>query len=230
VNLLNRTISVASERCALQELAAEIGRVAGLPVSVSTAAADDQISINIRGMSLEETLRAVLIGHDAFFLYSAEAGRAALRGVWVYSKGEATELQPAAPHALQSTREIRAKLQDSEPSARTRAFRALLERPGSEVVEAIAAAVVQERDDTVRGSMIEALRSSGVELPTEVWGSLTADPAEHIRMLALDALQGSPSLRGFAAMALSDASPHVRQRAQEIIDELEAISGAQAVR
>jgi HEAT repeat protein len=182
--------------------------------------------VNIRALSVEEALRVILIGHDAFFLYSAEAsGRASLRSVWAYRKGEATGFQPAAPEALQSAKEIRVQLQDSNPRTRTRAFRALLERTGSEAAEAVAATVMQERDDAVRGSMIEAVRSSGIELPAEMWGSLTADPAEHIRLLALDALQGAPGLREFATTALSDSSPHVRQRAQEIINELEAASG-----
>jgi hypothetical protein len=70
--------------------------------------------------------------------------------------------------------------------------------------------------------MVEAVRSSGSELPGDVWASLVTDPAEHVRILALDALQGSPNLRALIALALADSSSHIRQRAEEMAKELEA--------
>ena len=52
--------------------------------------------------------------------------------------------------------------------------------------------------------------------------SLMSDPTEHIRIPALDALQGSANLREFAAVALTDSSPHIPRRAQEFLKEIEA--------
>jgi len=72
--------------------------------------------------------------------------------------------------------------------------------------------------------MIESVRNHGLQLPPEFWGSLSADPSENVRMLVLDALEGTPQIRDYAALALTDPSPHVKMRAQAILDFLGAPS------
>jgi hypothetical protein len=98
----------------------------------------------------------------------------------------------------------------------------MLARPGIEEQDAIAKAVLAERDDSLRASMIESVRSSGLQLRPEFWGSLSADPSEHVRMLVLDALEGTPQIQDFAAVALTDPSPHIKLRAKEILEFLGA--------
>jgi hypothetical protein len=73
--------------------------------------------------------------------------------------------------------------------------------------------------------MIESLRSSNLSLPPEFWGSLSDDPSEQVRLLVLDALEGTSQARNFAALALSDPSDHVKLRAKEILDVLGNVEG-----
>jgi hypothetical protein len=223
VVLRDGRLTVRAQKVPLDQLMSAIQRASGSTTTVFRDADPPVISADVTDMPLESALRILLRDYDAFLLYSAGSGtQSVLRSIWVYHRGEAEGFQPAPPEALQAAREIRSALGDTDPAIRMKAFRALLERPGPDARDAIAAAVLAERNASVRGAMVEAVRSSGSELPDDVWTSLVTDPAEQVRILALDALQGSPNLRAVIALALADSSPHVRQRAEEMARELEA--------
>ena len=182
--------------------------------------ASNCVSAEVRNASLEEALRVILRGHDTFYMYAVEGQKpAALKAVWVYGRGEAKTMRPAAAEALKVSKEVEASLRDPDPAVRMRAFDILLERAGNDARNALISAVMQERDDSVRGRMVEALRGTGSDLPPELVPTLLNDPSEQIRILTLDSLRGSPNVREFATAALTDSSPHVRSRAQELLDE-----------
>ena len=183
------------------------------------------VSVSLENASPEDVLRDLLQDCDYFIQYSAGKNRkSALRSVWVFGPEEAKEMKPAYPESVQRGQEIEASLRDSDPRIRLRAFRALLERPSAEAQQLALASIRNERDDDVRASMVEAIRSGESDLPSDFLLSLMSDSAEQIRMIALDALRGSPMLKDQATKALSDPNPHIRQRAQEILTEIEAES------
>jgi hypothetical protein len=221
VTVSKARISVRAQKVSLRQLLDEIRQAAGISLSAFPGAEAEEISATINDAPLEQGLRTLLGGYDSMFLYSSRnSERADLTKVWIYRKGQGTGIEPASLEALAGTKSLREKLNDPDPAVRARAFAALLNRPGIEEKEAVIRAVLAERDDNVRAGMIESLRSSGLQLQPEFWGSLSADPSEHIRLLVLDALEGTSQIRDFAALALTDPSPHVKLRAKEILDAL----------
>jgi len=213
-------LNVRVENASLEEVLDAIRPGAGIVITASPQASQQLVSAEVRNASLEEALRVILQGHDTFYMYAVEGQKpAALKAVWVYARGEAKTMQPAAAEALKASKEVEASLRDSDPAVRMRAFNLLLERAGNDAHNALISAVMQERDDGVRGSMIEALHSTGSDLPPELVPTLLNDPSEQIRILTLDSLRGSPNVREFATAALTDSSPYVRSRAQELLDE-----------
>jgi len=227
VTLSNGRINVIAKNIPLRQLLEEIRQAAGFSLSTFPGAESEMISAVINDAPLEEALRIVLGRYDSVFLYSTgDSERAGLKSLWVYRKGQATGLVPAAAEALADTKGLRAKLNDSDPAVRARAFEAMLARPGIEEHDSIGRAVRAERDDGLRATMIESMRNSGLQFRPEFWGSLSADPSENVRMLVLDALEGTPQIRDFAALALTDPSPHVKQRAQEILEHLGAATAS----
>ena len=213
-------LNVKVENTPLEEVLDAIRPGAGIAIKASPQASQQLVSAEVRNGSLEEALRVILRGHDSFYMYAVEEDKpAALKAIWVYGRGEAKTMQPASAEALKASKEVEASLTDSDPAVRMRAFNILLERAGNDAHRGLIAAVMQERDESVRGRMVEALRGTGSDLPPELVPTLLNDPSEHIRILTLDSLRGSPNVREFATAALTDSSPHVRSRAQELLDE-----------
>lgn len=213
-------ISIRAEEVPLKQLADEIRQASGIHVADCADADAEMVSVNIDA-PLEQGLRILLGRYDSVFLYSAsDSGPAVLKKIWIYHKGRADGLEPAEVGATASTRELREKLKDPDPVVRQRAFQLLISRPGREEHDAIMSATLAERDDGLRASMLEALASSGLELSAEFWNSFSSDPSEHVRLLVLDALEGTPGIGDIAVPALNDPSPHIRQRAKDILDTL----------
>jgi len=213
-------LNVAVENAPLEEVLDAIRPGAGVAITASQQARQQLVSAEVRNASLEQALRIILQGHDTFYMYGVEGERpAALRAIWVYGRGEAKTMQPAAAEALKASKEVEASLRDSDPAVRMRAFNILLERAGNDARNALISAVMQERDDSVRAGMVQALCGTGSDLPSELVPALLNDTSEQIRILTLDSLRSSPNLREFATAALTDSSPNVRSRAQELLDE-----------
>jgi hypothetical protein len=228
VSMSNGRISVRAADVPLRQVLDDLRQATGISFSAFPGADAEVVSAAINDAPLEQGLRILLGRYDSIFLYSAnDKGAADLKKVWVYQKGEATGLEPAAAEALAGTKTLREKLNDPDSGVRARAFEAILARPGIEEQELVIRTVLSERDDSLRARMIESVRSSSLQLPSEFWGSLSADPSEQIRLLVLNALEGTSRARDSATLALTDPSPHVQLRAKEILDSLGA-SGASA--
>jgi len=213
-------LNVSVENTPLEEVLDAIRPGAGIAITASRQAGQQLVSGEVGNASIEEALRMILRGHDTFYMYAVEGQKpAALKAVWVYGRGEAKTMQPAAAEALKASKEVEASLRDSDPAVRMRAFNILLERAGNDARNALISAVMQERDDSVRAGMVQALCGTGSDLPSELVPALLNDTSEQIRILTLDSLRSSPNLREFATAALTDSSPNVRSRAQELLDE-----------
>jgi hypothetical protein len=212
-------ITVEVENVALSELLDALRPACGIAFVVSPDAAQQTVTADVRNAVLEDGLRKILRGQDFFLQYSGDVDRPVLKKVWIYSRGTAEEFQPAAREALQSTRGIDATLSDRDPAARLRAFHELLKRPDNEAQDALVGAVTREVDDSARASMVEALRGREA-LPAQLVARLMTDPLEQIRIIALESARSSTEARQLATTALNDSSPHIRQRAQEILDEM----------
>jgi hypothetical protein len=217
--------TIVLEDIPFEQVLDAIRPVAGVAITASRQANEQPVSADVRDASTEEALRTILRGHDVFYLYRSEGQKAALKAVWVYGRGEAKGMQPAAADALQQPKALEALLRDSDPAVRMRAFNGLLEKAGSDSRSAVIAAVMEERDDGVRGGMVEALHNSGSDLPPELVSTLLNDPLEQIRILTLESVRGSSNARELFTAALTDSSPHVRSRAQELLDEIDPASG-----
>jgi len=228
VTVTNGRISVRAANVPLRQLLDDLRQATGISFTSFSGADAEVVSAAINDAPLEQGLRVLLSRYDSILLYSAnDKGAADLKKVWVYQKGQGTSLEPAAAEALAGTKTLREKLSDADPGVRVRAFEAMLARPGIEEQELVVRAVLSEREDSLRARMIESVRSSNLQLPPEFWGSLSADPSEQIRLLVLNALEGTPRSRDVATLALTDPSPHVQLRAKEILDSLGA-AGATA--
>jgi HEAT repeat protein len=108
---------------------------------------------------------------------------------------------------------------------RQQAYEALMKRPDSSSRDLLIQAIrgVGETDDGLRQTILSTAVAKGVDIPPDVLFELArADSSEHVRWMALDALAQHPAAREAARTALTDASPAVRQRAADILIELDA--------
>jgi hypothetical protein len=84
---------------------------------------------------------------------------------------------------------------------------------------------LNDNDDQVRTRAFYEAVSSGVELPTDyLRGMALHDRSPEIRFLALQALSDNAEAGAIAEMALNDSSEHVRNKANEILLQLEGES------
>ncbi len=203
----------------------EISREAGVAVVMAEGVGEERLSIDFKNLPAEEALRQLLQGYDAFFFYSAEGMTpTSLRVVWVYPKGQGRGLQPIPPEKWLSTKEVEERLGDPDPDVRARSIEALIDRKGNQALEVVLKAL-GDQEARVRTQALYHAISAGLELPESVLIDLAlADNSPSVRFLALDALATGPEAHWVAQRALNDPSPHVQQRAQEILKGLEAAS------
>ena len=81
-----------------------------------------------------------------------------------------------------------------------------------------------ETDPEMRQRLLSSALSKGIDVPPEMLADLVrSDSSEEIRMMALDALSGDPSARDVAVAALTDPSEAIRERAKDLLTELDAL-------
>jgi hypothetical protein len=205
----------------LEEVSRE-GRVA----IIADGVGGQRISAQFQDIPLDEALRQLLKDHDAFFFYGPEKTKpASLRAVWVYPKGRGRGLAPVPPEAWASTKEMLEEAEaNPDPGARARAIQTVVERKGNRALDLVLGAL-QDVDDRVRTRALFAALGEGVRLPADSLIALAiTDPSHNVRFLALEALVGQkdPNVRATAEQALNDPHPHVRNKAQDILNRLDA--------
>jgi hypothetical protein len=185
-----------------------------------------RISAKLAGLPLDEGLRLLFKNYDVFFYYAAVGtAPSSLRAVWLYRKGAGANLRPVPPEAWASTKDLQAAISDPDPTVRARAYEALMSRPDRESRDLVLLALrgMGEPDDAVRERILAIASSTDMQLPSDLLIDLArGDRHEGIRLNALNALASEPTWKEVARAALTDPSKTVRQRAKEILAELEA--------
>lgn len=210
---------------ALEWVLDQISRAAGVAFVTEETLPETTLSVQFGDLPLDEGLRRVLKDHDAFFFYEAQGDApSALRGVWIYPKGQGRSVAPVPRERWASTLEIEKMLTASDAEARSRAVEALVERQGEKARAAVLRAL---KDDSarVRTRALYGAFSSGLEVPADALAEALDDPSSDVRFLALEAVAGRPEAAALARRALGDASPHVRERAREILAKVGQTGG-----
>jgi len=209
---------------ALEELSSQI--TVTLILAEDLDIEGDRVSAELKDVPLDEGLRRLLNDYDTFFYYGVAGNTpSSLRTVWIYPKGAASALKPVPPEAWASTKELEASLVDWNPEIRERAYEALMSRPGSGSRELVLQALrgASETDEEMRQRILSSAISRGMRLPPDLLTDLARwDASEGIRLMALDALTGDPVVKELAVAALGDPSQAVRERAKEILAELDS--------
>jgi hypothetical protein len=195
-------------------------------VVLAEGLAEDLVTLTASSEAIDVSLRNLFTNYDTFVFYgSPKNGPSGLRSVWVYPKGEASDLRPVPRSDWAGVRELEATLGDTNADVREAAYITLLGRADSRsrrlVIDAITG--VRERDPLLRVRLLSTATNKGFGLPSDVLADLArTDASEQIRWVALDALAFSdyPSARQVAEAAATDASEAVRSRANEMLNQL----------
>jgi HEAT repeats len=218
-------ISVSASNVPLHALLDEISRQARVAVVTGDAVGAERVSVQFEGLALDQGLRRILSGYDAFFFYGSDPranSPASLRVIWVYPKGGGNGLEPVPPSQWASTRELVSQLSASDPKVRARAIEHLIERGHGAARDQVVKAL-RDPDDSVRSRALYGAQTYGVAIsPDSLKEMLANDSSPEVRFIALDWLGSGPDAEAAAEQALNDSDVHVRKRAREILDRLGA--------
>ncbi|PYU30938.1 MAG: hypothetical protein DMG28_16720 [Acidobacteria bacterium] len=208
----------------LRSILDRIAAMANVDIALSEGLGDEKLSVEFHHYRLDEALRQMLKGYDAFFFYGVDEERerpASLRAVWVYRATRAQGFKPTPPDTwAASTQEFQQMLAEPDPEVRARAIETLIRRKGDQSADALQEAL-RDKNEKVRIRALHRALYSGVGIPLELLIDLALnDDSMNIRFLALQALPVDPKLRWVAERALHDSNPQVNQKAEEILEEL----------
>jgi len=209
----------------LRSILDRIAAMANVDIALSEGLGDEKLSVEFQHYRLDEALRQMLKGYDAFFFYGVDEERerpASLRAVWVYRATHAQGFKPSPPDTwAASTQEFQQMLAEPDPEVRARAIETLIRRKGGQSADALQEAL-RDKNEKVRIRALHRALYSGVGIPLELLIDLALnDDSMNIRFLALQALPVDPKLRWVAERALHDSNPQVNQKAEEILEELD---------
>ena len=222
-------VTASIQNAALLTVLDELSARARVTIIPGPGLEGERVSANLENVPVDQAVRDLLKACDTFFYYSPARPQSAasLRAVWVYPRGAAATLRPVPLEEWGSTGDIDTALAARDPAVRERAYEALMSRPDvvsrNTIVQAIRGAT--ETDGDVRQRLLSTALSKGIEIPPDVLADLVrGDGVDVIRVMALEALSGSAAAREIAAAALTDPSQVVRERAKDILEELESLS------
>src|SRR2546426_8211238 len=180
----------------LRSILQQIAQNAGVPITLPDGLGDERLSVEFRHFRLDEALRQILNGYDAFFFYGVEQGSnqpVPLKAVWVYPANAGRQLKPAPPDAwTASTQEFQRMLAEPDPEVRAQAIDTLIRRKGGQSADAVQQAL-RDKDEKVRVRALYRALYSGVGIPQELLIDLVLhDESANIRFLALQALPVDP--------------------------------------
>ena len=194
-----------------------------IPIVVADTVEDDHVTIELRGLPLDEGLKRLLAPYDAFYSYSAEGKRpGVIRAVWVYSRGEGRDLEPVPPEMWASTKELEAQLDDADPGVRFETIEALIERQGERSLDVVLRGLA-DSDDGVRLGTLTAALHAGVDVSsTDLHSLVLGDSFQAIRLLALEAIEARPEAMSIAESVKDDPDEVVRNTARLLLERLES--------
>jgi hypothetical protein len=218
IALSDGRLTVVARDTSLVWILAQISRAARIAIVANEDLGDEVVSVDMRGVPVEEGLRHILQRYDSFLYYTGGS----LQALWVYPLGAGAGQEPSGWLDRVSGRELEDRLNDPDPDERKAAIRALIERRGDRARD-LAVRALKDESDAVRVEALSAASEFAVTLPPEQLRDLVLkDPSEIVRYLALSGLQDDPSGAAVAKEALEDPSPHIRSYAQEILAQLAA--------
>lgn len=223
VTVKDGRLSVRVENLPLAWVLEEIARQGKFAVIAPSGPSRRRVSVQFQDLPMDEGVRQILRGNDAFFFYGVDGtAPASLKAVWVYPKGRGRGLQPVPPETWASTAEVESRLSDPDSRIRAQAVESLVERKGDEARDAVVDAL-RDQDDQVRTRALYHALSGGVNVPTDLLTELAlSDSSTDVRFLALDALAKGPEARTIAETTLNDPNPRIRQKAKEMLSALDA--------
>jgi HEAT repeat protein len=225
VSLKDGRLTLDVEARTLDWVLGQISRAASVAFVTDETFPETRASVHFEDVPLDEAVRRLLKDQDTFFFYEAQGNAPpALRVVWIYAKGRGRSIEPVPPEGWASTRELEKMLTDPDADTRSRAVESLVERQGEKSRAAVLRAL---KDDSarVRTQALYGALTSGVELAADVLAEALEDPSSDVRFLALETIAGRPEAATGARRALSDASPHVREKAREILAKVGQTGG-----
>jgi len=216
----------------LRAILKRIGMQTGVSIVVADGVGNEPLSTEFHHFRVDEALRQVLKGHDAFFLYGVDeqaGGQASLRGVWVFPAGRGrVGMQAPSKSEMAEVKETGPLPADPDPAARAHAIETLIRRKGRHS-GAIVLAALKDSDEKVRSRALYRALLSGADISQDTLIQLVLnDDSANVRFLALQALPLDPSLRWVAERAVNDSSQSISDMAQDILRELDAASGSSA--
>lgn len=222
-----------------ETLLEEISAQSGVAIIREYPLASDRTTLQLVDIPLEQALRRILNQQDLFFSFTpvAEASSTAdesallLSGVWVFSRGEGSQIVPVPARQLLSSSELTQDLTHSDSKVRARAVELLIARKGERAIDDVRFAL-NDQDAVVRERALQAALSAGIPLPEGSLGIMAqSDASATVRALSLAAIAGGPAatllsdpaIENLAQIALGDSDPGVRDQAREILDQLKQL-------
>ncbi len=229
ISLTKGRLSMSVERVPVQWIVEQIASKSMVPMIWDSRAEDRLVTVDFRGLRLDQGLLEILRDYDTFFFYGAgneHGDPASVTVVWIYPKGKGLGLKPVPPEDWASTKESQATLFDADPEVRSRSIQTLVERMGQRAEQAVLDTLSDE-DADVRTAALYAAVSSGVELPAYALTDLALkDPSSSVRFLALQGLEAAEysEIQWIAEEARNDPNPHVQLKARKILERLDRAS------
>jgi len=222
ITLHNGLLTIAVRSRPLTAVLDEISRAARVAIMLDDTRADvPVISLRAQDVPPDQALLRILKGYDVFFFYAPEEnGAAGLKAVWAYPKGRGQGLVPVPPTLWASTKDIERQLEDPNAEVRAKAIGTLISRKGPDALDAVITALKDDHSH-VRTQALYGAVAAGVPVPVGTLNTLAlTDPSSDVRFLALEALASDPGVKTLAEQALNDPSPHVQDKAREILGQL----------
>jgi HEAT repeat protein len=213
-------ITIQADKRSLGSLLRSIARRASLSISVAPELEAERVVIALSDVPLDEGLRRLLRGYDAFFFYAGSQTAPELAAVWVFPEGRGRGLAPANVEAAASDADIEARLTNPDPETRIRAIAGLIERRGADALSAVLTALSDE-DDQVRIRALQLAFGEGLDVPAERLFDLALnDRSPNVRLQALQTAPDRPELAVVAESAQHDPDPNVQNEARAILARL----------
>ena len=166
VTITDGALTLTADRQSLHTVLGLISSRTRIPIVVSDSLTDARVSIALRAVPLEDGLRRLLSAYDAFYLFSANDGNApaSIQTIWVFARGEGHDLKPVPPTVWGDTKDLEARLDDSDPGVRSQAIEALIERLGERGLPTVQRGLL-DPDEGVRLATLSAAGNAGIEVP-----------------------------------------------------------------
>ena len=224
VTITDGALTLTADRQSLHTVLGLISSRTRIPIVVSDSLTDARVSIALRAVPLEDGLRRLLSAYDAFYLFSAPDGNApaSIQTIWVFARGEGHDLEPVPPTVWGDTKDLEARLDDSDPGVRSEAIEALIERLGERGLPTVQRGLL-DPDEGVRLATLSAAGNAGIQVPaSDLHTVVLTDQSPSVRAAALEELAGRPEAEGIARTLRDDADPEIRNRARQILGEHES--------